>query len=890
MGRSALLLTLALSTLAQTSWAQDPAPAPVPENAPITKLPALTKQVDAIYPERALRDRIESAVVLEIDLSATGEVLSLDVISSSTIAEDGTATGTTAASYGFVASATTAVSQMEFTPAEAGGQPVAVRIPFTYRFNLPPPPAPPPPPSETSSVSIPEVALVVNFQGTLRERGTRRRLPGVIVTVFRGEGEATQGFEATSNDDGEFKFFNLPAGNWRVLAQPDGYYPFRTAEEVTAGEITDVTYYLEKGSYNPYDVVVEAKRVKKEVNRRTLTVAEIVKVPGTLGDPILVVENLPGVARPQAGTGLIIVRGSGPQSTGVYIDTINVPLIYHFGGLKSVVPAAIIETIDFYPGNYSVFYGRRTGGVFDAHIKRLNPDQVHGSVDISLLDAGAYIEVPILDNLSIALAGRRSYIDVILNAAIPDDSGVNLIQAPRYYDYQAIVDWRPAEEHSVRSFFLGSNDSIRLLFEDVSEFNTQLSSNSASASTGFHRLVTTWEYTPIETFSNEFRISVGNDIVDFDFLGIFEFQIDSLPFQLRDTVRWQFSDNLTFTTGVDAELLYFDIFVKAPLVTDQGDGGMGPMGTPDLDEVRIVDNENVTWLNTGLFVEAELKLDNLLLVPGFRADFYMPVDKFGLDPRIVARYTFGDELTLKGGVGMVHEAPQPNETSTEFGTPDLGLEGAVQYSVGGEYQPTKYFSIDATFFYNRLFDQVSASPDPLVNYDNNGTGEVFGMELFIRHKFHKNFQGWLSYTLMRAERTDSGETEARLFDFDQTHIFNIVASYVFPANWEAGLRWRVISGNPTTPITGAVWQDQIDEYSPVFGPTNSGRLSTFHQLDLRVEKRWIYDIWTFAAYISLTNAYNQANTEGLNYNFDYSRSAPVTGLPIFPILGVRGEL
>ena len=99
-----------------------------------------------------------------------------------------------------------------------------------------------------------------------------------------------------------------------MLAETDGYYPFRTSETMSATEVVDVTYYLEKGSYNPYDVVVEAKRPVKEVNRRTLVTAEIVKVAGTLGDPILVVENLPGVARPPPGSGQIVVRGSGPRT------------------------------------------------------------------------------------------------------------------------------------------------------------------------------------------------------------------------------------------------------------------------------------------------------------------------------------------------------------------------------------------------------------------------------------------------------------------------------------------------------------------------------------------------------------------------------------------------
>ena len=90
-------------------------------------------------------------------------------------------------------------------------------------------------------------------------------------------------------------------------------------------------------------------------------------------------------------------------------------------------------------------------------------------------------------------------------------------------------------------------------------------------------------------------------------------------------------------------------------------------------------------------------------------------------------------------------------------------------------------------------------PRPLI-YDNGGTGRVYGMELVARHDFTNNFTGWLAYTLSRAERRDSGETEDRLFDFDQTHILTVVGSYLLPRNWQVGGRFRLVSGNPITPV------------------------------------------------------------------------------------------
>src|SRR5690606_4876040 len=75
-----------------------------------------------------------------------------------------------------------------------------------------------------------------------------------------------------------------------------------------------------------------ARRPPKEVSRTSLRVAEIEKVPGVAGDPLAVVQNLAGVARSGFGTGQLIVRGAAPEDSRVFVDGMEIPLIYHFGG------------------------------------------------------------------------------------------------------------------------------------------------------------------------------------------------------------------------------------------------------------------------------------------------------------------------------------------------------------------------------------------------------------------------------------------------------------------------------------------------------------------------------------------------------------------------------
>jgi len=176
-----------------------------------------------------------------------------------------------------------------------------------------------------------------------------------------------------------------------------------------------------------------------------------------------------------------------------------------------------------------------------------------------------------------------------------------------------------------------------------------------------------------------------------------------------------------------------------------------------------------------------------------------------------------------------------------------------------------------------------------LNYDNGGRGRVIGLEVVVRRELAAGFFGWIAYTLSRSERLDSGQTTWRLFDYDQTHILAVVASYDLPRHWRIASRFRYVSGNPETPVIGSVFNSVTDEYDPTFGKVNSARQPPFVQLDVRLDKQWVFDRWLLDAYLDLQNATNHTNPEGIAYNYDYTQSKVSQGLPILPFLGIRAE-
>lgn len=875
--------------------AQDAGPAPAPAGGTIqanqlSKAPVLTKSVEPEYPPDALAKGVEADVGLLIDIDEHGQVQSV-----------GIAQPADPPDMGFDEAAMVAAQQFEFSPAEADGKPIAVQINYTIHFRLPAgatgKTGTQGTPTEGSAAAnktppAPAHTPVVNLAGVVRERGTRVPLAGITVTVFRDDGPKPVGFEAPTDEQGHFQFYDLAPGTWKVLADPPGYFPLRTTERVRASERVDVTYYVERGSYNPYDVTVTASRPRKEVSRTVIRAQEIDKIPGTDGDPLNVVQDFAGVARTFGGQ--LVVRGSAPEDSQFLVDGATVPLIYHFGGLKSVIPVGVLDSIEFYPGNFSPMYGRATGGIVDINIKQLRPKKLGGYADVSILDTGVYLEAPLGDKGGIAVAGRRSYIDGVLNLAVPSDAPVSLVTAPRYYDGQILATYRPAPAHDLRFFLFGSNDVLKLLFANPADLDPSVTSNAFSSSTSFYRGIGTYRFVPSPSFDNTLRLAWGENWLKFR-AGQLIFDLDFVDAQIRDMAHKKLGAHLALNAGLDIDWARANAFIKLPQLPSEGQ----PPTAFDITHTLTTRFDGLAFWSPAAYLEAEVRpVPELLLLPGVRVDGYERTSSVTVEPRFTARWQVAPPFTLKGGVGLFTEEPQFQETDENFGNPDLDPERAIHWSLGGEYKPLPFLTVDLTGFYKRLYHLVSPT-DALVEndmgelvperYDNKGTGAIYGMELVVRHELAHNLTGWIAYTLSRSRRTDSGQSDSRLFDFDQTHILTAVASYLLPRNWQVGARWRLVTGNPMTPVVGSVYNASRDQYEPVYGGVNTDRNPPFHQLDLRVDKRWIYQRWILDAYLDIQNVYDRANPEGLSYNFDFSQSSVQQGLPIVTIIGLRGE-
>ncbi|HEY5925880.1 MAG TPA: TonB-dependent receptor [Kofleriaceae bacterium] len=850
----------------------------------ITKSPKLLQAMAPEYPPAALAAGKTAKVKVRIHIDATGIVTKVDVLEK--------------VGDGFDEAAVAAAMQYVFEPAEIDGKPGAIAVETTISFVIeqqpveePPPPKPTPgveetgPPNHGGPMSQP-----VTVEGTAVERGTRRKLGGVIVSIVE------LGLDAVTADDGTFYFHGVPPGRYQILAIDPKYDRFERPIIIEKREALEVRLWLRPRGGNPYETIIEGEREQLEVTKRTLKRQQFTSVPGTFGDPVRVIQTLPGLQRPPFGLGLLLVRGSNPDDTGIFLDGHSVPSLFHFLGGPSIFNADMLESIDLYPGGFPSRFGRHHGGVVALETRPTKSDGVHGAAKVDLIDSGGYVRAPITKNVSAAIAGRRSYIDIILPLFLPEPSaGSQRIVTPIYYDYQGRVDWDLKKDGRLSVFAIGSSDTLHVFQKDA-DANTTANLDTAIK---FFRLMGTYQRPLRGELKLTLSPSWGRDAITFtgaqaEGAGPFtslSIRNNNLSYRMR--VHGKLRKSLTIDTGIDllSRATTFEALVPVDDDLIENDG-------IDIPPSLVFRGSQ----SLGLAAYADVAIDvtsKLRLIPGLRLDGYLldGHERQSIDPRMVTRYKTAADFTVKAYVGRFTQPPQPEALDSRFGNPEIGLEHGYHYGLGYEWKPTRLWSIDSEIYFVDRRGVIVFTPDVImnddgtfdaVNFRNTGRRASYGFEAIIKREISERAFGWLSYTFSRSRQTNRNGENWFATSFDQPHVLNAVASFKPGAGFELGAKFQLASGRPEARVIGATFDADCGCYDSVTAGQRSNRVDTFMQLDVRVEKAWLFQLWSIAAYIDVINVTNRKNAEGTDYDYRFRESTPVTGLPIFPTIGVRG--
>ncbi len=808
-------------------------------------LPVVQEAVPPVYPVDALALGVEATVVLELEVEATGRVGPAVVFTP--------AEGKFSDAFG--TAALQAIRAYRFEPAhDASGAPVPSTIRYALRF-------------------VATQAAAISVEGMVREAGTRVPMAGVEVRAV-GPRQALR--IAESDASGIWRFAGLPDGEWNITVTAPGLDTEAAVLTIATGRVATVTLYAERTrpweGHTDLEIVVIGTRAAPEVTERVLGPTELRYLPGTNGDVIKVIQNLPGVARSPLGIGQLLVRGTSPEDSAYFIDGTRVPIVFHFAGLATVVNGDFLQEVSLLPGNYSARYGRQLGGVVELRTRESLPDRDRAYLAIDLYQTTAFVESKIGKHSAISLSARRSYIDAILNPVL-DGLDLGGVQAPRYYDGQLRIQTERPSGGTVSGLFFGSDDSFRVLDDGEAEL--------FGLHVGFLKGQINWSE-PVGRWTAETSLISGPEVQ-------------------------------TFAIGVDNEAYEkpWTCGFRHEWRLAPGYGGIGwRVGTDvaggryrwlfDVEGFGDVDQGDTAWTAPSFYVEPTLDSGAFELTPGLRFDGLLSDDNdlSTIDPRVSVRLVLGDSLSLDGGFGKYSQFPTFRQSKEN---PALVQADAIQTSIGFDWQIRTHWSLEVTAFENHLRGLIVGredafafftSPPPFgpvdtASYRNDGLGHAVGLESMLKLHTERTV-AWLATTVQRADRIDRFGHPS-LFAYDQPFILTALVSHQLPRQWRLGSRVRYGSGNPYTPVQNRVWDLDSRTWIPIYGTPDSARLSAYWQIDARFDKDWVYRLWKLTFYLDLQNVTNRQNVEVIAYTTDYSAESPITGLPIIPAFGLRAE-
>src|SRR5207248_4163334 len=103
----------------------------------------------------------------------------------------------------------------------------------------------------------------------------------------------------------------LPRGSQVLVVIAPDYFRAQVRVEVGPGAPEADTVYLRRSGVSDLSITVPGeKEARLAPVKESVSHEELRNVPGSQGDPLRVIENLPGLARIPQGGGQLIVRGA----------------------------------------------------------------------------------------------------------------------------------------------------------------------------------------------------------------------------------------------------------------------------------------------------------------------------------------------------------------------------------------------------------------------------------------------------------------------------------------------------------------------------------------------------------------------------------------------------
>jgi hypothetical protein len=709
--------------------------------------------------------------------------------------------------------------------------------------------------------------------GRVLELGSPNPLPQALVATVGNS------YSAESDEKGWYTL-DLEPGPVDLRCSAAGHAPLEKSLSLDPGQNVTVNFSLDRVDFTAATVVVKGKKDKPQVLTTTLTQTEIKKIPGTAGDALRAVQNLPGIAIPNDFSGVLVVQGGGPNDNLYLLDNLPWPFPFHFGGVLSTMNSDLLTTVDLHAAGFGVRWGDTLDAVLDAKTRAGQKDRIHAALDLNLATAQALVEGPLgIGDASFTLAGRRSYFDLFLGGLLNSEAGSSSFTAlPYFWDLGGSLDFSLDPSNHVHALALGNDDILGVtLPKDETDFTGEFRMDNRAYTGGF-----SWVNTSLPELTSTLT-PYYYQIYLAEALGTgFNFNFRQDIWGLKEELQWRAGEWLGVRHEVNAggSLERANYTAQVYLYKNFVNGApTDPTGT----------TVNVWTSGRGAYLEDRLQFGpDWAFTAGLRYDKSDFITEDVLTPRLGLEWRYDERTLWKAAWGQYGQFPSPQQLDENFGNPALTANRAEHTVLSLEKKFSRELTgrIDAYYKYYHHLVVDDPAQDTL---GNQGLGDAKGVEVFLNADLGERFFGWVSYAYSRSERFGPPRNDWNWYRYDQPNILTAVAHYSFTPAWSIGAKLHYNSGPLVQTLLGR-YQDAGGVWRGVFSDEYNQRLDDYLRLDLRMDYSWRFQGWRLNAYIEILNFLNRANPADLSYPKNYDGPPKtINNLPYLPYFGLEAQ-
>ena len=724
-----------------------------------------------------------------------------------------------------------------------------------------------------------------------------------------------QNIDKTYSGNGSIVVTDLMSGNYNFEVSSAGYdVGFLNDINVVPNQNLTFSVGLNKSAKQIQEVTISKKLYKttaeSPVSLRNITAEEVQKNAGSNRDISKAILSFPGVGSTATFRNDLFIRGGSSAENKFYIDGIEVPVINHFqtqgasGGPRGIITIDFIKDVDFYSGAFPAKRNGVLSSLFEFNLKQARKDKIGYKAILGLDDMQLMMDGPLSKDQSWSglFSVRKSNLQLLFK-------GIGLPFLPSYYDttFKVSKKFKTGDE----LYFIGlgaidkfefNNDAKKTLYNlSLIERLPNSPQWNYTFGAGYRHLVENgnWLFTVSRNMLDNQSTKYYKNIETPANL-LYDYQSREAENKLRIDRNFKISD-YQFSSGANINFAKY---------TNNSTIKQVNQNSVDYDVI----NSELNLVQYGFYVQSSGKFveDALQVSLGARIDGSNYSDKTNnpleqFSPRLSLSLRLSNQWKLNANSGIYYQLPA--YTSLGFRLNDeLVNKNALKYIrnihlVGGvEFNGKDNLRFTFEGYYKRysnypfsLRNQISLANlgggfgvvgnEPL---DSRGFGKTYGVEFLAQKRTINNFYGIMAYTFGYSEFTDaSGKSIPS--SWDTRHILTLTAGKYFKKNWNIGARFRLQSGLPETPYN-LTRSALVDIWNVANGPVqdftqlNTLRGNVAHQLDIRAEKKWIFNKWQLTAYVDMVNVYGSKSASGLpvvNLQRDASDNA-IIGNPSAP--------